>query len=142
MKLMFKITTILFLTTLSIYAAKPGSINGTWCVSDDGFILAFSGKDSIHVSSSSDESIKAAGVYQKSDSILTATVVNGDVTMKMKYRYHWAGADSIKALTEQFTINDEPVTTPAEWMYMVRCNTGEATGSNDQKQSTSTSKKK
>jgi hypothetical protein len=111
-----------FLTLVSaISAEKAVSLNGTWCVGEEGFILKFSGKDSLHVTSSTDESIQAKGSYKKNDSSFTATVVNGDVTMKMKYLYRWCSNDSIMAKAEQFTINDEPINSPEEWMSMVRC---------------------
>jgi hypothetical protein len=105
-----------------INAKNESSFNGTWCVGEEGFILRFSGKDSLHVTSSTDESIKAEGSYKKDDTCFTATVINGDVTMKMRYLYRWCSKDSIKAKAEQFTINDEPVNSPEEWMFMVRCN--------------------
>lgn len=115
------ITAVLLTLTSVISAEKVASLNGTWCVGEEGFILRFSGKDSLHVTSSTDESIQAEGSYKKSDTSFTATVINGDVTMKMRYLYRWCSKDSIKAKAEQFTINDEPVNSPEEWMFMVRC---------------------
>lgn len=113
---------VAILTAASVInAEKSATLNGTWCVGEEGFVLRFSGKDSLHVTSSTDESIQAEGSYKKSDTSFTATVVNGDVTMKMRYLYRWCSKDSIKAKAEQFTINDEPVNSPEEWMFMVRC---------------------
>ncbi len=113
---------VAILTAASVInAEKSATLNGTWCVGEEGFVLRFSGKDSLHVTSSTDESIQAEGSYKKSDTSFTATVINGDVTMKMRYLYRWCSSDSIKAKAEQFTINDEPVNSPEEWMFMVRC---------------------
>ena len=121
MKNIALIITVFGHLTSVISAEKAPSLNGTWCVGEEGFILRFSGKDSLHVTSSTDESIQAEGSYNKNDTSFTATVKNGDVTMKMKYLYRWCSKDSIKAKAEQFTINDEPVNSPEEWMFMVRC---------------------
>ncbi|NLL14777.1 MAG: hypothetical protein GX267_15340 [Fibrobacter sp.] len=121
MKNIALIITVFLVITSVISAEKAPSLNGTWCVGEEGFILRFSGKDSLHVTSSTDESIQAEGSYNKNDTSFTATVKNGDVTMKMKYLYRWCSKDSIKAKAEQFTINDEPVNSPEEWMFMVRC---------------------
>lgn len=142
MKLITSLTAILFIGAFTINMAKTESLNGTWCVGEEGFILTFSGKDSLHVASNNDESIQASGTYQKNDTTFTAKVINGDVTMKMKYRYQWAGSDSIKALAEIFTINDETVNSPTEWMYMIRCSNPSGTDTNSQKAGIAASTKK
>ncbi len=121
MKSIILAMTVLLAGVSYINAGDIASLNGTWCVGEEGFVLRFFGKDSLHVTSSTDESIKAEGSYKKTDTSFTATVINGDVSMKMKYLYRWCSADSIKAKAEQFTINDEQVNSPEEWMYMVRC---------------------
>ena len=82
MKNIALIITVFLVITSVISAEKAPSLNGTWCVGEEGFILRFSGKDSLHVTSSTDESIQAEGSYNKNDTSFTATVKNGDVTMK------------------------------------------------------------
>ncbi|HEX3018711.1 MAG TPA: hypothetical protein VHP36_00340 [Chitinispirillaceae bacterium] len=121
MKMLNLIVAFSLAGALNINAENNKSLNGTWCVGEEGFVLKFSGKDSLLVNSNNDESIKAEGNYKKTDTSFTATLVNGDVTMKMKYQYRWCSSDTIKAKAEQFTINDEPVNSPEEWMFMVKC---------------------
>ena len=97
------------------------SLNGTWCTGEDGMILAFAGSDSLRVSSSADETMGGSGKYTRTDSTFSATLVNGDMTLKMRYRYRWKGSDTVEAKATLFTINDEAVEYPEEWMSMVRC---------------------
>lgn len=114
-------TAFLFAITVSSFGGKADTLNGTWCVGEDGLVLTFSGKDSLQVSSQADESVNGSGTYVKSDTSFTATVLNGDVTMKMKYIYRWKGIDTVEARAELFMVNDETIDTPAEWMFMTRC---------------------
>lgn len=142
MKLLNLLSVVLLIGAFSINNAKTKSLDGTWCVGEEGFVLTFSGKDSLHVTSKSDESIKANGTYLKNDTSFSATVINGDVVMKIKYRYQWAGDDSVKALAEQFLINDEPVNSPTEWMFMVKCDNCSEKPKNSQKEDVTASAKK
>ncbi len=136
MRLVTSITAALIMGAFTVNMAKTNSLNGTWCVGEEGFVLTFSGKDSLRVTSNTDESINAEGTYQKNDTSFTAKLINGDVSMKMKYRYRWVGSDSIKALAEQFTINDEQINSPTEWMYMVRCSSSSNTNTDSPKTGT------
>jgi len=115
----FLILTVFIVATIS--GTEKGSLNGTWCVGEDGLVLTFSGVDSLLVSSKSDASVKGSGTYTRTDSSFTATVINGDLSMKMKYSYKWYSNDSIGAKAEFFTINEESVNYPTEWMSMKRC---------------------
>lgn len=121
--------TVFFCFCSAIFAKNDKNLNGTWCVGEDGFILTFEGKDTLKVSSLSDESISGIGVYKKTDSAFTATVINGDVEMKMGYDYLWAGNDTVKAKAKFFTINGESVAYPEEWMWMTKCNSGKTESS-------------
>ncbi len=100
---------------------KKNSLIGTWCANDNGLILTFSGKDSLSVASVSDSSIKGNGTYLKTDSTFIATINNSEIVMKMQYRYHWKGKDSIEAQAIQFSVNGEVVDSPKEWASMIRC---------------------
>jgi len=92
-----------------IVAQGNNTLLGTWCVGEDGLVLTFEGEDTLKVASLSDESVSGTGIYIKNDSAFTATVANGDVEMKMRYRYQWAGDDTVKAKAEFFTINGDSV---------------------------------
>ena len=108
-----------------IVAQGNNTLLGTWCVGEDGLVLTFEGEDTLKVASLSDESVSGTGIYIKNDSAFTATVANGDVEMKMRYRYQWAGDDTVKAKAEFFTINGDSVSFPEEWMSMTRCSFAE-----------------
>lgn len=108
-----------------IVAQGNNTLLGTWCVGEDGLVLTFEGEDTLKVASFSDESVSGTGIYKKNDSAFTATVANGDVEMKMRYRYQWAGDDTVKAKAEFFTINGDSVSFPEEWMSMTRCSFAE-----------------
>ncbi|MBN1757696.1 MAG: hypothetical protein JW863_05235 [Chitinispirillaceae bacterium] len=98
------------------------SLNGTWCTGeDDGMLLTFSGTDTLTITSASDESMGGSGTYLHTDSTFSATLKNGDLVLSMKYRYRWKGNDTILAKATMFTIDDESVDFPEEWMSMGRC---------------------
>ncbi|MBN1309311.1 MAG: hypothetical protein JXA18_15410 [Chitinispirillaceae bacterium] len=96
-------------------------LHGTWCTGEEGMVLRFSTGDSLFVTSTSDETIQGVGKYQRTDSTFTATLLNDEVTLTMRYLYRWKGADTVEAKATFFTINDEAVEHPQEWMSMVRC---------------------
>lgn len=101
--------------------SAPCDFSGIWHTEDEGMILTFTAKDSLFVTSPSDETIKGKGTYAKtSDSTFTATIKNDDLTIKMTYLYRWKGVDTVSAKAILFTINDESVEQPQEWMNMVR----------------------
>ena len=97
------------------------SLNGTWCAGDDGMQLTFSGNDTLSIGSTADESMGGSGIYRKTDSTFSATLKNGDLTLSLKYLYRWKGKDTVEARALEFTINDEAVDFPKEWMSMGRC---------------------
>ncbi|MBN1575595.1 MAG: hypothetical protein JW913_03530 [Chitinispirillaceae bacterium] len=100
--------------------APADKLHGTWCTGEEGMVLRFSG-DSLFVTSTSDETIQGVGKYQRTDSTFAATLLNDEVTLKMRYLYRWKGSDTVEAKATLFTINDEAVEHPQEWMSMVRC---------------------
>ena len=102
-------------------ATSIKTFKGTWCTGEDGMVLTFAGKDSLHVSSKSDETVGGSGKYTRDDTTFAATLTNGDMALKMKYRYRWKGTDTVEAKAMMFTINEEAVEYPQEWMSMVRC---------------------
>ena len=104
-----------------IIAAPKDPLLGTWCAGEDGLVLTFAGKDSLIVTSSADASISGAGTYKRDDTTFTAILLNEGVEMKMKYQYKWLGKDTISAQAQLFTIGDEAVDFPGEWMSMSRC---------------------
>ncbi len=118
----------LCLCTVLVFAEKKPvkktarSLNGTWCTGeDDGMLLTFSGKDTLTVTSSSDESIGGSGRYTNTDSTFSATLHNGDLVLAMQYLYRWKGNDTIEAKATMFMIDSEAVGVPEEWMSMERC---------------------
>jgi len=123
MKHVVFITALFALAAMSFAQTKPAprDFTGTWHTEDEGMILTFTAKDSLFVTSPSDETIKGKGTYTAtSDSTFTATIKNDDLTIKMTYLYRWKGADTVSAKAILFTINDDPVEQPQEWMNMVR----------------------
>ena len=100
-------------------AADP--LIGTWCTTDDGMVLTFSKGDSLRVATVSDSSMGGVGKYIHTDTTFTATLKNGDMIMKMGYVYRWKGRDTVEAKATSFTIDNEAVEHPTEWMGMVRC---------------------
>lgn len=94
---------------------------GTWCTGDEGMVLSFYGKDSLKVTSTSDESMQGNGTYAFTDSTISAAISNGELMLKMNYLYRWKGTDTVTAKTTLFTINDEAVEYPEEWILLWRC---------------------
>ncbi len=103
-------------------------LQGTWCTGEEGMVLRFSEKDSIFVSSASDESVQGKGKYSFTDSTFTASINNGETRLTMHYLYRWKGTDTVEAKATLFLVNDEAIEHPQEWMSMVRC--GEKTRKN------------
>jgi hypothetical protein len=95
--------------------------HGTWCTGEEDMMLRFSAKDSLFVTSASDESVQGKGKYTRTDSTFAATLRNGETTLAMQYLYRWKGTDTVEAKATLFTINGETVEHPEEWMSMVRC---------------------
>jgi hypothetical protein len=102
-------------------ATPPNILTGTWCVGREGLVISFGGKDSIRVTSSSDESIDGRGTYTKKGETLTATLTNEDLTLRMGYRYQIKPDSSIRARILFFTVNGDSVNHPVRWLQMKRC---------------------
>jgi hypothetical protein len=136
-------TRVCSLTVLitAAFVAWGGSYEllGTWCVEEQGLLLTFSGNDSLMVGSSTEDGVQGGGSFSKNDSLFTATVVNGEVTMNMGYRYKWKDAKTIQAQATFFVVNGDSVEHPAEWMKMVRCSN--STGSSKQDTANSNTQK-
>ena len=107
-------------------SASADRLHGTWCTGEEGMMLRFSVKDSLFVTSASDESVQGRGKYTRTDSTFAATLQNGETTLALRYLYRWKGTDTVEAKATLFTINGEVVEHPEEWMNMVRCG-GKAT---------------
>ncbi len=108
---------LLFLA-FSSYGAP--SLQGSWFSEEDGLTLNFVGDDSLFVTSTIEESMAGMGVYTASDSTISATVVNEDITIEMGYNYRWQDSNTIEAQPLFFTINGEAIEVPSEWTTIVR----------------------
>jgi hypothetical protein len=102
-------------------SAPASDLAGTWCTGEEGMMLSFFGKDSLKVTSTSDESMQGNGRYSFTDSTISATVTNGELFLKMNYLYRRQGTDTVTVKTTLFTINDEAVEYPDEWILLWRC---------------------
>jgi|GEM_PF-3180873 len=110
------------LAALSASAVAPHSLfSGTWCVGREGLVITFIGKDSIRVTSLTDESIDGRGTYTKKGETLTATVAKDSLTLKMGYRYQVRPDSTVRAKITFFTINGDSVNHPRRWLRMKRC---------------------
>lgn len=123
-----KYFTVLFCLVVVIASAEKKSVTkplhtltGTWCTGDAGMLLTFSEPDTLTVQSTSDESMGGRGRYHHTDSTFSATLKNDELTLAMKYRYRWNGTDTIEAKASVFTVDEEPIEVPEEWMSMWRC---------------------
>lgn len=121
---------------------KSVNFDGTWCTGSDGLILTFFAQDSLQVGNSSDESVKGYGVYKRTDSTFSAMVINGGVTMEMKYRYLSKCTDTVSAQAIYFIVDGDSVQVPTEWMDMARCKVQQTTTSKVEKNTTPNSKGK
>jgi hypothetical protein len=118
------LASVITVFSFSVYspAAAPANIfSGTWCVGREGLVITFTGKDSIKVSSLSDESISGRGTYRKKGETLTATLVNEDLELKMGYNYQVKPDSTLRARIIFFTVNGDSVNHPKRWMRMKRC---------------------
>lgn len=115
---------IAFLTIFSLYitVASDDFFTGTWCIGAEKLIITFAAKDSLYVSSKRDETIQGQGTYVKTDSTLTATIINEDLTLKMGYRYRKKSEDMLRAKIAYITVDGDSVNHPRRWMRMEKCN--------------------
>ena len=102
------------------------SILGTWCIDDEGLVIAFRTKDSLVVKSTTDETVNGGGAYSLADSTFSATVVNGEIIIKLGYSYQWKNDSLITARPRFFIVNEDTAKDVTKWMTMRRCN-GSAT---------------
>jgi hypothetical protein len=119
------IALLLFLVTLAGAEKKKTApavdpLIGTWRTTDDGMVLRFAKGDTLCVTSTSDSSMGGCGKYTHTDTTFFATLKNGDMVMKMAYLYRWKGRDTVEAKATLFTIDNEAVEYPTEWMAMAR----------------------
>jgi hypothetical protein len=108
---------ISFITTV----ASDDFFTGTWCIGAERLIITFAAKDSLYVTSKRDETIQGKGTYEKTDSTLTATIKNDDLTLKMGYRYKKKSADMLRAKIAYITVDGDSVNHPRRWMRMEKC---------------------
>ncbi|MBD3319512.1 MAG: hypothetical protein GF350_00280 [Chitinivibrionales bacterium] len=111
---------------LAAGAMAGNSFQGTWCVDEQDLTIRFHGKDSLKVRSSDEEGVSGAGSYSVKDSLLSATIRNGELKIEMGYRYSWETDSIVRARISFITINGDSVEHPTEWMNMQRCDTGKA----------------
>ncbi len=116
------INTILFVLIVVTTTSSKDFFSGVWCIGDERLIIAFTGEDSLHVSSQKDETLKGSGTYERKDSTLIATLKNDDLELKMGYRYKRRSNSSIRAKIIFFTVDGDSVSHPRRWMRMERCN--------------------
>ena len=114
---------IVFLSvTLFFLTVSSGDfLLGTWCIGDERLIITFSTGDSLYVSSKRDETIQGRGTYEKTDSTLTATILNEDLILKMGYRYKKKSDDMLRAKIAYITVDGDSVNHPRRWMKMEKC---------------------
>jgi len=111
---------------------------GTWCIDREGLIISFRTKDSLTVRSSSDETVNGDGTYSVKDSIVAATVANGDVVIRLSYQFRWKNDSTIMARPVFFAVNADTIAKPDSLMIMKRCampkaKTSTATGTKGRK---------
>jgi len=109
-----------------IYGTTSGAqkqLLGTWCVKEQALILTFFKGDSIAVTSEDDSSIHGKGIYSRTDTTFHATVINGDMTLRMMYNYVFMNDSTVKAQAVFMTLNGDSVDHPTELMEMNRCKT-------------------
>lgn len=114
-------TVMLSIISFFSVIASDDFFTGTWCVGAERLVIAFSGKDSLYVSSKRDETIQGKGTYEKTDSTLTATIINDDLTLKMGYLYKKKSDDMIRAKIEYITVDGDSVNHRRRWMRMEKC---------------------
>ncbi len=119
------VSDVFLVSLLALALAAPSSpgdlFSGTWCVGQEGLVITFVGKDSMHVTSLTDESINGWGTYKKKGTRLTATLTNEDLELTMGYRYKVQEDSSIRAKILFFTVDGDSVNHPQRWMRMSKC---------------------
>lgn len=101
--------------------AGETAFEGTWCVPAQQLRITFHAEDSLSVRSTADEGVSGEGAYEMAESTFVATVVNGELTIVMAYHYRWENDSTFQARPLSFTINQDTVSHPDEWLEMRRC---------------------
>jgi len=83
-------------------------------------------KDSVHVTSNSEEGVDGWGKYEKLDSMFVASVEGDEVQIRMGYKYTWSSDSTIEAKTLFMTVNGDSVKTPDKLVQMRRCGADKA----------------
>ena len=114
---------IIILSIISLFSTVTSDdfFTGTWCIGAERLIITFAAKDSLYVTSKRDETIQGKGTYEKTDSTLTATIINEDLTLKMGYRYKKKSDDMLRAKIAYITVDGDSVNHPRRWMRMEKC---------------------
>ena len=112
---------LLILFSLSLSNSADKIFTGTWCVGREGLVITFIGKDSIHVTSLSDESVNGRGTYARKGTKLTAKLTSEELELNMGYQYKIREDSTIKAKILFFTVNGDSVNHPRRWLRMKRC---------------------
>ena len=95
--------------------------SGDWCVSGEGLVISFYGKDSLKISNLQDEGMNGIGAYVQTESTLVASVANEELELEMAYQYKWQDDTLVRARIMYFTVNGDSVNHPQQWMRMARC---------------------
>ncbi|MBD3418705.1 MAG: hypothetical protein GF398_01175 [Chitinivibrionales bacterium] len=96
-------------------------LSGDWCIEKEGLIIHFTGRDSLRVSSSTEEGVSGNGFYKMNDSTLRATVRNEDLIIEMGYNYKWKNDSTLLAKPAFLIINADTVEHTDTWMNMSKC---------------------
>lgn len=115
------IITVIFVS-VAIVTAEKNPLKGTWCIGNQRLVIEFLNKDSIHITSRSDESINGHGTFTSQDSSFIATIINDDLELKMGYLYKMKDERRLKAKITFFTVDGDSVDHPDRWLRMEKCN--------------------
>jgi hypothetical protein len=112
---------MMILYSLALSSSSDKIFSGTWCVGREGLVISFIGKDSIRVTSLSDESVDGQGTYSRKGATLNAKLTSEELELNMGYKYKVREDSSIKAKILFFTVNGDSVNHPRRWLRMRRC---------------------
>jgi hypothetical protein len=101
---------------------KTALFTGKWCVSNEGLVISFSGKDSMSIGSHRDKQTLGSGTFAKTDSLLTASVVKDSLPIEMVYLYKVQNDSTIKAKIISMVVDGDSADHPTRWLLMQRCN--------------------
>ena len=102
-------------------APKVSLFTGSWNADDGSMIIAFSGKDSLHVTNGSGtKKLDSKGTYSSTDSTFSASLMNNEVAIKMDFVYKVKNKKTISAMIVGFTVDGEKTEYPKKWMSMNR----------------------